>query len=466
MVSSGSLGGARGRLAWVAAFAVGAVWSASPPVWGREALSIASFQADATPPLGAPMCNGYRASAKRVDLPLTARGLVLFVKPKPIVLCTVDWVVISNEGHDAWREALAGAAATTVDRVVVHSVHQHDAPGCDFSTETLLAKQGMSGMMFDPKFARRAISTAADAVRRAIARPRRVTHLGMGRAKVEKVASNRRILGPDGKVKLTRMSTCKNKAARAAPEGVIDPYLRSLSLWDGETPVACLSYYATHPTCNYGYGGLSAEFAGMARQIRERALPGVAQIYFTGASGNIAVGKYNDGTKGTRQVLARRLATAMKAAWDDTKRTPVTGDDVEWRVLPVALPPRKSLDEAKLIARLEDTAAKKRDRVFAARDLSWLRRVRAGRKIDLTCLRLGPAYVLHMPGELCVEYQLAAQQMRPSDMVCMAAYMDLGPGYICPRIAYSQGGYESGWVSRVSPDVEDVLMAAMRDLLK
>ena len=70
-----------------------------------------------------------------------------------------------------------------------------------------------------------------------------------------------------------------------------------------------------------------------------------------------------------------------------------------------------------------------------------------------------------MPGELFVEYQLAAQKMRPDDFVSMAAYGDWGPGYIGTKIAYSQGGYETGWVSRVAPEVEDVLMPAIRDLL-
>jgi hypothetical protein len=34
------------------------------------------------------------------------------------------------------------------------------------------------------------------------------------------------------------------------------------------------------------------------------------------------------------------------------------------------------------------------------------------------------------------------------------------------KIAYEQGGCETGHVSRVAPEVEDVLMSAMRDLLE
>ena len=71
-----------------------------------------------------------------------------------------------------------------------------------------------------------------------------------------------------------------------------------------------------------------------------------------------------------------------------------------------------------------------------------------------------------MPGELFVEYQLAAQKMRPDSPVMMAAYGDYGMGYVGTEIAYSQGGYETSPVSRVAPKVEAVLMQGMRHLLK
>ncbi|MAD80220.1 MAG: hypothetical protein CMJ50_05160 [Planctomycetaceae bacterium] len=40
------------------------------------------------------------------------------------------------------------------------------------------------------------------------------------------------------------------------------------------------------------------------------------------------------------------------------------------------------------------------------------------------------------------------------------------PGYIGTEIAYSQGGYETGIVSRVAPAVEGVLTDAMKTLLR
>ncbi len=87
--------------------------------------------------------------------------------------------------------------------------------------------------------------------------------------------------------------------------------------------------------------------------------------------------------------------------------------------------------------------------------------------MELTCLRLGRARVLHMAGELFVEYQLAAKQMRPDLFVAMAAYGDYGPGYIGTAKAYEQGGYETGpSASHVAPGVEAVLMDGLRELLR
>jgi hypothetical protein len=431
-----------------------------------EPLAIATFQADVTPPIGSPLCGGAVEPAKEIVDPLSARGLILFVEPAPLVLCVVDWVGIGNAAHDAWRSALADAAKTTPARVTVHAVHQHDAPGCDFAAEALLAERGLGGQMMDVPFVRAAIARTADAVRSAAAKPKPVTHLGTGQAEVEKVASNRRVLGPDGKVKHVRYTACRIPEAIAAPEGVVDPLVRILSFWNGDTPVASVTYYATHPQSHYGKGGVSADFVGMARSKREDDLPKTAHIHFNGAGGNVGAGKYNDGSPENRPVLAARLADGMKRAWDATVKKPIRAKDVEWRVEPVALPLRDTLVEADLANILDDENANPQTRITAARNLVWAKRCSAGQRIELTSLRLGSAYVVHMPGELFVEYQLAAQKMRPDDFIAMAAYSDYGPGYICTEIAYTQGGYESGPPSRTAPQVESVLMAAMKKLLQ
>ena len=201
----------------------------------------------------------------------------------------------------------------------------------------------------------------------------------------------------------------------------------------------------------------------MARTLREKALPGVFHLHFNGAGGNVAAGKYNDGSPEMRPVLAERLAHGMELAWKDTVKTPVQPGSVDWRAIRVTLPVSERLrDLDKLRETLNDSKAQIAARRRAATDLVWA----SNPQTALSRLRLGPAVVLYMPGELFVEYQLAAQQVKPDRFVAMAAYGEYGPGYIGTAVAYSQGGYETGPVSRVSPDVEPVLQKAIRELLK
>jgi hypothetical protein len=115
---------------------------------------------------------------------------------------------------------------------------------------------------------------------------------------------------------------------------------------------------------------------------------------------------------------------------------------------------------------LRDSKLQPGQRSLAAAALVFHRRSRAGAKADLACLHLGDTRWLSMPGELFVEYQLAAQHMRPDVFVMMSAYGDYGPSYIGTAIAYEQGGYETQPTSSfVAPQVERVLLNAIRTLL-
>jgi hypothetical protein len=103
----------------------------------------------------------------------------------------------------------------------------------------------------------------------------------------------------------------------------------------------------------------------------------------------------------------------------------------------------------------------------AAKQLAWLRRTKSGYKVNISALKLGDIRLLNFPGELFIEYQLAAQKLNPDEHVCTAAYEEYGPGYICTKIAYTQGGYEdSERASFVSPKSEKVLLKAIRKVLK
>ncbi len=240
-----------------------------------EPIRVGTFDVDASPPVGSPLAYD---PTKGVETPLSCRGIVLVGAGKPIVLCAVDWIGISNGGQTVFRESLAKAADTEPQRVAVHTLHQHDAPRCDFSADELLSEYGLGGVGFDPDFARDVVNRAAAAVKVALDEAKPVTHLGIGAGIVEKVASNRRILGPDGKVKHTRWTACRDPEIRAFPVGTIDPELKMISFWNGEEPIAVLTYYATHPQSYYRTGLANPDFPGLARNARQQGT-GVPHIH-------------------------------------------------------------------------------------------------------------------------------------------------------------------------------------------
>lgn len=426
-------------------------------------LEISTFTVDATPPIGHPCCGGWILPVQVVDDKQLALGIVLRGAGAPVVIVAVDWTGILNDSYLQLQKAVAEAVGTSRERVVVQCVHPHNAPFADGGAQKLLAAApGSAPHTLDLEFFDKFTANVAAAAKASLDRAQPLTHIGHGQAKVEQVAANRRIKGPDGKLLSMRGSACKDEKLRAAPEGLIDPYLKTVSFWNGDRAVAALHYYACHPMSYYGDGHATPDFCGLAREKRRADDPQVMHIYFDGCGGNIAAGKYNDGTPEMRPILRDRIYTAMVAAWKDTTKEPVS--KYEWRVEPVHLPPRADMgyraEESKQTLANEKTGAAYRGR--AAMMLSWLSREQ--RPIDITCLDLGPVQIVHLPGEPFIEYQLHAQQQKPGSFVCVAGYGDGGTWYIPTAAAYPEGGYEVS-VAFVAPDSEAILHKAMGKVL-
>jgi hypothetical protein len=402
-------------------------------------LFIAPFSCDVSPPIGHPLCGGWIEPARAVDDPLRAIGVVLLGTESPVVLCAVDWCGIRNRAHFAWREALAKAAHTTPERVALQCVHPHNAPFVDLVAQDVIDANRASPANMDRRFFSRCLSQTSQSVQTALKSPLRFDHIRVGAASVDRVASNRRVLGDDGKVRFTRTSSTRDPVARAAAEGTIDPLLRFVGFCLGDQPLFALNYYATHPMSYYGDGRVTSDFCGLARDEVARASR-IPQAYFTGCAGNVTAGKYNDGSKANRAILRDRVVMAMRAAWRASRRVPV--ESWKWRVEPLKLSPRREANFGKEASEkvLRDPKARPAARGNAAFQLAWLERIET--PIDVTCLELGPASIVHLPGEPFVEYQLAAQKMRPDRHVCVAGYGDGGPGYLPTDDAFLQGGYE------------------------
>ena len=426
-------------------------------------LHLARFDLDATPPLGHPLCGGWIKPVEGVDDPLRFRGVVLLGAGDPIVLASVDWTGVMNESHRIWTEALAEAAGTSADRVALHSVHQHNAPFVDQAANALLRRADAPILVYDDRFFDEIVAKSRKALKAALAEQQPVTHLRVGSAKVDQVACNRRVLGPDGKIRFTRTSATKDPIARAEPEGTIDPWLTSVSFFLKERPLARLYYYTTHPMSYYGDGRVSSDFVGLARTRRDGEEPGTLHVYFTGAAGNVTAGKYNDGSKAMRPVLAGRIHTAMTKA-DELSRLSRL-DEAKWTARPIVFLSREDLDLDALKAIVADPKQTTVNRNRSALTASWLLRAESGRPILISKLEMAGATLLHLPAETFVEYQLHAKTFLKGRALATAAYGDDGPWYIPLRKSYEEGGYEPS-VSFVSPRCEELYRRVIEDLLR
>ena len=427
-------------------------------------LRVATFSADVTVPLGHGMMGGAWLSKSIAD-PLEANGFVLVGNGAPVVFVSVDWCEIRNEAYERWQTALAEAAGTTPERVLVTTVHQHDAPVADLGAERLLRARKLTGTICDPEFHERAVQSVARAVRESLPSARSITHIGTGQAKVEKIASNRRYVTPDGSIHFDRTSNTRKPVAIAANEGLIDPWLKTLSFWEDDTPLVAVSFYAVHPMSYYGAGEVSADFPGIARRKRQAETPRVKQIYCSGCSGNVTAGKYNNGARENRAVLAESLRAAMAAAWNDTKKHPFSHFD--FRVAPVRLEPRSGpgFSVAELDAKLTP-GNKPFQQCLAAMGLSWRKRADAGHRIQIPALDFGFAQLLLLPGESYVEFQLAAQQARPDSFVCVAGYGEAACGYVPTDKHFVEHDSNLEDWCWITPGSEPRLLEAINTVLK
>jgi hypothetical protein len=427
--------------------AAATVWKLQPahaaPAVDAGKLRLAPFRFDVTPPIGHGCCGGWIKPIEAVDDPLEALGFVLLGAGDPIVLCAVDWTGLLNEAHVAWRTALAEAAGTSPNRVSVHCVHQHNAPMACIEAQKLVAAQGDLPSLLDLQFFDECLAQAKSAVAKALGDAQPVTHIATGQGKVEKVAGNRRILGPDGKLLPMRGSASKDPRHHELPEGLIDPHLKTIAFYNGEKKLAACHYYACHPMSYYGDGRATADFCGLARRRRQQDEPDCLHVYFNGCGGNVAAGKYNDGSQEMRPVLTQRVYDGIVLSEQHLRREPV--ESLRWATQDILPETDPKYDADQILAQIADKTQAVANRNRPSYIVSWIRRCE--KRIPIT-----------------LEYQLRAQQMAPDRFVACAAYGDGGPWYIPTKEAYPLGGYEVS-VAWCGPGVDEVLTEGIRALL-
>ena len=410
---------------------------------------VAAFRADATPDAGEPTI--WVQPVTQVLDPLLAKGVVLEDGGgRRYVIAAIDWCGVGGSIDLMLRSRMAAAAGTDETRVALQSVHQHAAPYVDGDGYALLAAARPRMLRMSDAYLEKLATRLETAVRDAVRRLEPFDRVGTAKARVERVASARRIL-KNGEVLTRYSSTARTPELAAEPEGEIDPDIRTVTLARGNKPLVRLHYYASHPQTFCCDGRVTADFVGAARERAEKD-EGVPHVYFTGCGGNITVGKYNTGQDAERSALAERLLAGIRASSRATVYQ--RAGSIAWRYQALRLSPRA--DPAVADAAQSDQLAYR-----AAITTAFARRERP---LPASALHIGGIVIIHLPGEPLLEFQKFAQESGRGKFVAVAGYGDISPGYLCPDEVLKQGGYEPS-ASNAAPGTEARVKDVLRKLL-
>jgi hypothetical protein len=139
----------------------------------------------------------------------------------------------------------------------------------------------------------------------------------------------------------------------------------------------------------YGDGMVTSDFVGIAREKRTEE-DGIPHIYFTGCSGNITAGKYNDGDKSNRMILAGRIHSAMVESEKNAIRYPA--GRIAWNSKQLFPGINPDFTEDQMHKVLTDLNASSSSRIEAALRTSFIRHCGSRTPVPLTSLRLGKIY--------------------------------------------------------------------------
>lgn len=229
------------------------------------------------------------------------------------------------------------------------------------------------------------------------------------------------------------------------PNGIVDRRLRVVAF----DQTALLTHYICHPTTMAGQvRKVSADYVGAMRDTTERLLAATV-LFAQGCCGQIRP-QFTDETgmrfRGATPEEMRKVGTELGLtavkAWAQATAIKVQPLRFARRViaLPLSdLPTRRELRQA----------TQSNDRVTQLWARWWLRQLRQGVvtpqsvRVEVQVWRLGDLCIIALSGEPMLELGWAIENTFKPELVIVCGYANaIDVGYLCPRDAVREGGYE------------------------
>ena len=273
--------------------------------------------------------------------------------------------------------------------------------------QNILDAHGHPDIIMAGDWAERVRTRAAKAAGEAMSRLQPCTHLSLGQARVDRIASNRRVMGADGKVAAVRWTKNARSGGARRARGRDRPHAQDDRLLPSGY-AACPHSLLCHTSNQQG-----RHRAGDARIRRPGAQPPHGKkvgcrTYTSPVAGAMSPrASTTTAWPTTVNCSPGRIHRAMVEAEQGSTRQPL--ERIRWTVEPVRLPPREDLVEEDLLAEIASSAPGAKGHSKAALMVTYLRR--RERPIPVTCMHINDGVaVVNLPGEIFIEYQLHARR--------------------------------------------------------
>jgi hypothetical protein len=85
---------------------------------------------------------------------------------------------------------------------------------------------------------------------------------------------------------------------------------------------------------------------------------------------------------------------------------------------------------------------------------------------EIQVLRIGDVYIVGLPGEVLVEIGLEIKAKAGIENLFVVSLANDAVGYVCPRAAYKEGGYEPGSGTNLAPGAGEIVTERALELIE
>jgi neutral ceramidase len=384
-----------------------------------------------TPPIGA-WLSGYGSRNKPSEGildPLYAKALVLDDGQCKIAIVSADLLWVPLEMTSEIRQQVQEKLGIPPQNVMICGTHTHFAPKID-----RIAKDwpDAAAAQIDESYVQVFKKRIFDSIMLADKDSRQVS-LSVGKGQISEIVYNRRTKNPDGTVAMTF------NLPPASPDLTFGPVDPELCLLRADDPngalVAAVVNYACHPVSGdpirdkFYY--ISADYPAYTAQVVEQAEGGNC-IFLLGTAGNINPVRLN--RTHPRMQTGKALGGAALRYLQFTQPC----GDVKISALkqPISLPLKKDLPPERKLSVGKDAETQ---------------------NTEVQVLRIGDVYIVGLPGEVLVEIGLEIKAKAGIENLFVVSLANDAVGYVCPRAAYKEGGYEPGSGTNLAPGAAEII---------